>query len=138
MTHYAHILCFNRLRLDVNLGYYDDERAAFQPVEISMRMYFPEAPAATTDDHGQFFDYHPLCDAIAAMLKSKPYRLVEFMATEVFNLARAFVDERGGSDIKLWVMLNKCAPAVDHLQGGASFIHTDLPPGSTTAYTPVL
>ena len=138
MTHYAHVLCFNRLKFDVNLGFYDDERAGLQPVEVSMRLYFPEAPKATTDDEGQFFDYAPLCVAITELLTSKPYRLVEYMATEVFKLARAFVDERGGADIKIWVLFTKCTPPVQHLEGGASFIYSDLPPGSTTIYSPVL
>ena len=138
MTHYSHVLCFNRLRFDMNLGYYDDERAARQPVEVSMRLYFPKAPHATTSDTGEFFDYQPLCDAIVDMVTSTPHRLVEFTATEIFKLARKFVDERGGTDVKLWLLFTKCTPPVQHLEGGASFIHSDLPPGATTVYTPVL
>ncbi len=56
MAHYPHIFSINRLHLAVHLGYYDAERKKPQPVEVTLRLYFPEAPACARDDFAKFID----------------------------------------------------------------------------------
>ena len=130
--HFAHILTVNRLRLMVHLGFYEEERVKLQPVEISVRIYFPEAPACALDDHAKFLDYGALCAAITAWATSQQFRLVEYMGMQCFTTIREYMDSRGYGHLKLWVQLTKCEPPVPNLQGGASFIHSDVPVGSTS------
>ena len=130
--HYAHILTVNRLRLMVHLGFYEEERVQLQPIEISLRMYFPQSPACSRDDHAKFLDYGKLCAAIAEWSISQQFRLLEYMGQEAFDFVRAYIDEHGYHEIKLWLSLTKCEPPVPNLQGGTSFIHSDVPIGSTS------
>lgn len=131
MTHYAHVLVANRLQLAVNLGFYTGERAKPQPVEVSFRMYFPTAPAQATNDEAEFIDYGMLCKSVHDFVSPREFKLVEFMAMEVFRHLREVLDAHGGSAIKLWLKLNKIAAPVPGLTGGASFIHSDLPTDAT-------
>ena len=138
MAHYAHILTVERLQLDAHLGFYDSERAKRQRVEISLRLYFPETPDCAVDDHAKFLDYGTLSDALTAWGEAGEFRLVEFMGMSAFRFLRAYLDERGHTGLRLWLKLHKVTTPLPNLAGGAHFIHSDLPPGSTTAFTPVL
>ncbi len=138
MAHYAHILTIDRLAFDVHLGFYDNERAKRQRVEISLRLYFPEAPPCTADDHAKFLDYGTLSDALAAWAEAGEFRLVEYMGAAAFRFVRDYLDGRGHPDIRLWLQLRKVTTPLPKLMGGASFIHSDLPVDATTAFTPVL
>jgi FolB domain-containing protein len=131
MTHYAYVLVANRLQLAVHLGFYTGERAKPQPVEISFRLYFPQAPAQADNDEAEFIDYGMVCKSIHDFVAVREFKLVEFMAMEVFRHLREVIDGRGGQAIRLWVKLNKIAAPVPGLTGGASFVHSDLPAGAT-------
>lgn len=126
------MLTISRLRLAVHLGFYEAERNARQPVELCLRLYFPVPPACASDDHAQFIDYGMLCQEISKYVEARRFRLVEFMASDLFAHMRQFIDAKGGSGIGLWLKLNKCEAPVPNLQGGASFVLCDLPPGATT------
>ncbi len=132
MQHYASILSVNRLRLMVHLGFYEEERVKLQPIEISLRMYFPETPACAIDDHAKFLDYGALCAALEKWATSKQFRLVEYMGMQTFNFVREYLDTRGYEHLKLWAQLTKCEPPVPGLQAGTSFVHSDVPVGSTS------
>jgi FolB domain-containing protein len=138
MAHFSHILTVNRLHVRPHLGFYESERAVRQDVELSFRIYFEEAPACCGDDHAEFLDYGSLCDAVTAWAEAGNFRLVEFMGMETFRFVRRYIDEKGHPELKLWVQLKKMKPPIANLLGGADFIHTDLPPGSTTAFTATL
>ncbi|MFM9890428.1 MAG: dihydroneopterin aldolase [Rickettsiales bacterium] len=131
MNHYAQMLTVNRLRLEVHLGFYEAERLKKQPVEICLRLYFAQAPDASTDDHAHFIDYGAMCAALSDYVTSRDFRLVEFMAHDVFRHMRTWVDGQGGNAVKLWLKLNKCEAPVPNLQDGASYILSDLPAGAT-------
>ena len=131
--HFAHILSINRLRLMVHLGFYEAERVKLQPVEISLRIYFPETPACALDDHAKFLDYGALCAAVEQWATSQKFRLVEYMGMQCFNMVRQYVDAHDCSQVRLWLQLTKCEAPVPNLQGGTSFIHSDLPVGSTSS-----
>lgn len=131
MNHYAYMLTVNCLRLEVHLGFYEAERLKKQPVEISLRLYFEHAPAAATDDHADFIDYGAMCVALSDYATARNFRLVEFMAHDIFHHMRNWVDAQGGHAAKLWLKLNKCEAPVPNLQAGASYIMSDLPAGAT-------
>lgn len=136
--HYGHLLTINRLRLHVHLGFYEEERGKLQPIEINIRMYFPEAPPCALDDHGKFLDYGAMCAAITQWATAGEYRLLEFMGLETFKFVRAYMNDKNYGNAKLWLELIKCEPPVPGLQAGTSFIHSDLGAGATTVMCPVL
>lgn len=132
MTHYAHVFSVDRLGLAVHLGIYDDERARPQPVEISLRIYFPAKPTFTADDNAPFIDYAGLVEAVRMAATAREFRLLEFMAQEMFNTAVAYLEKHSTQQgTKLWLKLTKSAPPVDGLKGGASFTLSNLPADAT-------
>ena len=131
MTHYAHVLSLNRLDLQAHIGFYEAERNLKQPVEISFRLYFPSAIACNEDDNAPFFDYAKLAEILQKCADSNKFNLIEYMAMALFRCLRTHVDQMGGTDIKLWLQLNKIKAPVPGLKDGASFIHSDLPADAT-------
>ena len=61
----------------------------------------------------------------------KHFNLIEFATMELFRHLRKEIDALGGAEAKLWLQLNKIEAPVAGLKGGASFIHSDLPPDAT-------
>lgn len=135
MAHYATHFSINRLQMESHLGVSEAERATPQPVAVSLRLYFPAMPACTADDHGVFIDYHALSDKMTHAIATREFRLIEYMAQELFAIARAYLDAQSARDVALWLKLTKLTPAVAHLQDGASFVLCDLPAGATTSPT---
>lgn len=135
MTHYASSFSIDRLQFAARLGVYDDERAKPQPIEVSLRWYFPGEPDCASDDHGMFIDYAGLSSRLRKAVETREFRLIEYMARELFSIARAYLDEHDGADIRLWLKLTKCKPDVADLAGGASFTQCDLPADATLAPT---
>lgn len=133
MLHYAHMLSVNRLQAPAHIGFYTGERAKPQPVEVCFRLYFPEAPPFSYDDEADFFDYGQLCRMLTDFIAANEFKLVEFMASELFRRLRAEIDARGGTHIRLWLRLNKIAAPVPGLTGGATFTHCDLPAGASVS-----
>lgn len=131
MTHYAHCFTVNRLRLGVRLGYEEPERKKPQPVEADIRLYFPKAPDCVGNDFGGFIDYAALCSRVSHFAERDEFRLLEYLTGALFHELRAFVDSKGGVEVKLWLKLTKCAAPVPYLEGGASFLMSDLPADAT-------
>lgn len=119
--------------MHAHLGFYTGERAKPQPVEISFRLYYPEAPGQTRDDDAGFIDYGQLCKGLTDLIAARSFKLIEFMGAELFRHVRADLDARGASHVKLWLRLNKIAAPVPGLIGGACYTECDLPPGATVA-----
>ena len=115
-------LTVNRLRLEVHLGAGDEERATLQPIEVSLQLHFPEIPAACTDDDSDFICYDKLCTVLKELVAGRQFRLLEYLTMQMFGAVRAEVDEK----IKLWIKVDKLQAPVEGLQGGTSFIHSDI------------
>lgn len=133
MAHYPYHFSVHRLRVPSHLGFYDAERAVPQPIEISLRLHFAAPPACMGDDFANFVDYAGLSEKLVEAVQQREFRLIEFMAQELFALARSYADAHGAADARLWLSLHKCQPEVPHLQNGASFTLTDLGAGDTIA-----
>lgn len=132
MAHYGSSFIIERLALDASIGLYAEERANAQPVAISVRLYFPELPnAAGNDDEEVFINYAGLSNRLTDTVKRQHFQLIEYMGYELFKQAREYVNVHGGESIALWLKLTKCAPAVEYLENGASFVMSDLPAGAT-------
>jgi len=136
VPHYPASFSINRLAFPAHLGVYDAERAALQPVSVQLRLYFPQSPACTQSDTARFIDYSALSDALTKAGTTREFRLIEFMAQELFSIARSYLDAHDGAAVKLWLCLTKLAPKVDYLEQGASFTLCDLPADATL--TPVM
>jgi FolB domain-containing protein len=131
MTQYHYCFSINRLRLAVRLGCEAPERKNPQPVEAEARVYFPTKPTCVTDDNGKFIDYAGLCSCISEVAEHAEFKLLEYLAGESFKALRRYLDDEGEKDAKLWLKLTKCAAPVAYLEGGASFVLTDLPAGAS-------
>ena len=131
MPHYAHVLTLNRLEIQTHIGFYEAERNQKQPIEVSFRLYFPDAIACNTDDTAAFFNYATLAEVLQTCADSQKFNLIEYMAMELFRHLRKYLDENNGTDARLWLQLNKIKAPVTGLLGGASFVHSDLPADAT-------
>lgn len=127
MAHYGYCFALNRLRFEAHLGFYDAERAGLQPIEVSLKLYFPKAPRCAADDHALFIDYAGLTEQLANTIAAREFRLIEYMAQALFDQTRAYVTAHGDEEIKIWLRLTKCKPPVLYLQEGASFTLSDMP-----------
>lgn len=132
MTHYPYCFTIHRLQLAAKLGWYDAERRRPQPVELTIRLFFPKRPECVDDDFAHFIDYDVLCNSIHSLVGQNEYRLIEYMAQAMLTHVRAFIDDKAAHEVKIWLNLTKCAPAVPHLLGGASFAISDLAHDATT------
>lgn len=131
MAHYPYCFAISRLQLAVHMGWEAPERRKPQPVEVDIRLYFPEKPACTSDDNGSFIDYDGLCNGIHKLVSDKEYRLIEYMAHSLHDFVRAYVDATGNPEVRVWLALTKLLPPVPHLVGGATFVTSDLPADAT-------
>lgn len=131
MAHYPYCFSIGRLQLAVHMGWEAPERRKPQPVDVDIRLYFPDAPVCMNDDNGPFIDYDGLCNGIHRLVEVKEYRLIEFMANDLFGYTRSYVDAAGSRDVRIWLSLTKAAPPVPHLMGGAAFVLSDLPADAT-------
>ncbi len=131
---YCATLAIHRLRLMVNLGRWDDERAERQPIEVTVKLHFPSLPEAYyTDDNDDVFCYDNLATDIKTFVADRQFNLIEYLTQELHKLTRANIVTQRGEDYAagVWVTvhLNKCDPPIDGLMGGSSFTFTDLPEG---------
>ena len=135
--HFMACLGVHRLRLAVALGYEAGEREKPQPVEIELRIFFSELPAACNDESAPFICYDKLSTAISELVQNREFRLIEFMAQQALGVVRKNISAQLGKDaskgIYIWLRLNKCIPPVPYMLGGASIIVSDLPNGISAA-----
>lgn len=126
MNSYNNYLTINKIRLIVKLGYEKEERTTPQPIEIDIKLYFPDLSDVNRKDDGDFICYDKMSHLIKDLCDSKEFRLIEYLGTEIYNVIRPTV----ANEIKIKVKITKCILPVSFIMGGASFSYTDLPPGS--------
>lgn len=132
MTHYPAILQLNRLRLSVHLGASESERAQPQAVEVDIHFFLPELPDGATDDHSEhYICYGTLSEALIGMVEGRSFRLVEYLAHQLYTKTREYLVTQYGASyadsIHIRVQLHKLMPPVPALLGGASFVYSDVP-----------
>jgi FolB domain-containing protein len=126
---YSQYLSVNRVRVPVRLGLTPEERAAAQPVEMDLRFYMPDIPAYARKDEGDFICYGKITQRIVQVCSAGEFRLIEYLAMEVYRMLRAQVHE----DVKIWLRALKCQVPVAQVLNGASYTYTDLPPNAWVA-----
>ncbi len=74
------------LSLPASIGIYAHEKAAPQPVDIDLRLAIDGTLAARSDDIRHTVDYDEVVDAIAALLASRHFNLLEHLSQAVLDL----------------------------------------------------
>ncbi len=107
----------------VKLGCTSKEIRKPQEVRLTFELQFPKRPlACKTDRLEDTICYDHLGQLIAASLKGKSFRTIEYLAFYFFKLLRKEIPR----SIKLKVTLHKVNPPMAHLKGGSFFTTGDL------------
>lgn len=134
--HYPACLTMHKLHLSVKLGRWDEERARRQPVEVSVKFFFPALPSAALEDTAQVMCYDALSAALAEYAEGKEFRHIEYLTVQLYHVIRDRMRRQTGDAcdaVKILVRLHKCNAPIPALTGGASFVYTDLPEGLARA-----
>lgn len=134
MTHYPTVLTIDRLRLSVRLGAEAGEREKPQPVEVEVRLYFPQhPPGAEADESTDFICYDAICNAMMERVKGQEFRLIEYLTMALHETVRTELERELDKPqaVRVWIRLCKCNPPVPYLLGGAAMTYSDLPADAT-------
>lgn len=134
---YPACLTMHKLLLSVHLGRWDDERARRQPVELSVKFFFPELPEICMNDNAKVMCYDDLSKELGEFVEDKEFLLLEYMTLQLFHVVRANMERQMGDafkGVKVWVRLHKFNAPIPALTGGASFVYSDLPEGVAIAH----
>jgi dihydroneopterin aldolase len=117
MTKQEGLLTIRGLELKVNLGWRDKELLEPQAIMLDVDIYLPEPPkACQTDDLQDSVCYAELINKIRQRLGNNKYRLIERLATEIFDVIAPEMPETA----RLRVQVTK-KPKIDGLTGGVSY-----------------
>jgi len=97
------------LRVEAVHGVLEDERSRPQPFEVDLDMYLDTADAVATDSLATTADYGAAIDAVVAVLRGPPHRLVESLAGAI---ADAVLGDPKVSEVT--VTVRKLRPPVPH------------------------
>jgi dihydroneopterin aldolase len=124
MTNIYTMTAVNRLRVDMEIGCFPQERGRTQPIEISFKMFSP-APVVgcETDRLEDTICYDNLCKQMRDFCGATPMYLIEHLGKRIYDLLRTHV----GEEVKLWVKISKCYPPIEGLLGSPEFVYSDLP-----------
>lgn len=117
---FAAVLSFDAARLDVRIGVTAEERAKPQPIDLSVRVGFLEAPpGCQTDQLSDTVCYEKLVLRARKYIQKKEFFLIERLAFELHqDLHSAIV-----GDAELWLSVQKIHPPVENLAGGVRFAY---------------
>lgn len=76
------IVIIEGLKIDAVIGIYDWEKNTRQPLLFDIEMAWDNRLAAQTDDIRFALDYESVSKELTAMVKRKPYELIERVAEE--------------------------------------------------------
>lgn len=128
---YNSMFTVENISLMAYLGIYDEEQANRQPIRVTFRLYFPGSPSCFFDDHADFINYQYVVQAIDDCVETRKFRLIEHLNHELYHILRNFLDDQGANTVKIWLSVCKIKPNIPQMQGGASFVYSDLPADAT-------
>lgn len=76
------IVIIEGLKIDAVIGIYDWEKEVRQPLLLDLEMAWDNRAAAQTDDIRFALDYEAVSKQLIALIKRKPYELIERVAEE--------------------------------------------------------
>lgn len=72
-----------RLRVQTHIGVPDEERAAAQTLQVTVRMVPGQGFSGLNDEISRTVDYHAVALEIQALAAARPRRLIETLAVEI-------------------------------------------------------
>lgn len=115
-------LSIKTFKLNVFLGWSDQERQYEQTVIVDIDIHFPHPPKACETDHlGDTACYHTLLDLIHDKTHTRHFRLIEHLAQTIFRIVEPSLPKQ----TKLAVSVTK-HPAIEGLSGGVSFRYGNI------------
>ena len=114
-----HCIKLHDLRLSLHLGWLEEERRQKQVVSVSISLKFLSMPqGCATDDLAETVCYAELAQKITAHCQQKSYQLIEYLAYDIYQKIKSLhaID----CQVTVWKQ-----PAIENLQGGASFVCGD-------------
>jgi dihydroneopterin aldolase len=116
-------LKINRLKLQVNLGWTDEERAAKQTVYVSYEIKFKEIPdAIITDNLKDTVCYGEISDKISNFVEKNEFKLIEYLSQNIYKI----IKESTSKPILVVVEVAKPNAPVKNLEGEVSFKFGDI------------
>jgi FolB domain-containing protein len=110
-------LRINALKLDVFLGWTEQEREQQQSVLVDIHIQFPKVPAACmSDELEDTYCYDNMIKQILQAIGQKHYRLVEHLTHTIYQTIKLSLP----NDTLIGVGLTK-HPSIDGLTGGVCF-----------------
>ncbi len=110
-------LSLNNLRLQVKLGYGEEERKNLQFVRFDIRIRFETLPPGCFSDQlQQTVCYAELSEHLTRICL-KEYHLIEHLGWTAFSHLKSHLPKT----LKLWIKVTKENPPISNLQEGASF-----------------
>lgn len=107
----------------VNLGVSDGERNTKQEVNVSIKLFFKNAPkGCVTDSIKDTVCYFEISNAIKEFCNKGSFKLLEYLCHGLYGEIRKGVPE----DIKIWIRVEKCNTPIDDLLGSTCFEYTDI------------
>jgi dihydroneopterin aldolase len=96
------LLKLDGLSLSVALGWTEPERSVLQEVNVDIEIGFFKLPTACqSDELGHTLCYDQLAQKINKMVIRKPFKLLEFLTHEVFNLVCACVNDQDAVQVTI-------------------------------------
>lgn len=118
------ILTILDLRIWLHLGCSEQERHQPQCVSFDISITFPKGLKGTSsDDINDSFCYGEATKLIKETISSKPYNLIEHVASDVHEVLLGSLREKGFPEASLLVKITKLSPPVLDIHGGVSFTY---------------
>lgn len=117
----ASLLVLSKLELSLHLGWLDEERLQKQVVFIDISIRFAKSPlACSTDQLSDTYCYAALVEVIKKQTENRSFRLVEYLAQEIYQIIKNQV----GQNNAILIAITK-QPAIANLTGGIRFQYGD-------------
>ena len=117
-------LLISDLRLWISLGCLEQERYNKQCVSFDICVVFPNPPKAVlTDNIKDSICYAHIVDLVKTVVEGKQYKLVERLATDVYDVIDSYLQKKEFNSESLSVKVTKTSPPVPDVHGGISFTY---------------
>lgn len=117
-------LTISDLRLWVHLGCSEQEKYYPQCVAFNVSITFSKnLKALSSDNLYDGFCYAKATKLLKESLAKKRYNLIEYLASDVYNILQSSLKKLGFTDSSLSVTVTKLSPPVSDIHGGVSFTY---------------
>jgi 7,8-dihydroneopterin aldolase/epimerase/oxygenase len=114
-------LILKKLRLDVKLGYLDDERALTQRVSVDIKLQFANKPVAcTTDNLLDTLCYANLSCELQQFCNGRSFKLIESLAYQLYQFLKQKITEITTEKLTIFLCVTKKPPLVNLAQSSFS------------------